>query len=168
MVFRGKNARIKIGNALSGTPGTSSTDLYSQVSGTDFSGDCKEVTINPGAHGVEIINVFGDQLIDENRPELVTADFTMVYSDVDIFGLSFATAATAPSGYTRYQGTDSTGSRTARALGFQVYTSSSTANALMNNAYIVDRGEVSINAEGHAEQTFSAACLVKDYFVESI
>lgn len=167
MVFYGKSALLKIGAAVSGTPGTSATDLYTQVTGTDYSGDCKEVTINPGDHGVEVLNVFGNQLKDESRPAMVTANFTMVYTDVDIFGLSFATASTAPSGFTRYQGTDSTGARTDRAIVFKVTNASATANALMNNANIVAQGEITLAADGHAEQTFSAACLVKDYFVES-
>lgn len=168
MVYFGKNAALKIGSAISGTPGTSGTELWTQCSGTDYSGECKDLTINPGEAGVAVLNVYGSQLIEESRPEMVTADFTMVLTDVDIFALSFATSSTAPSGYTRYQGTDATGARTKRAIAFQASASSvGTITALMNNAYITAQGEISLAADGNAEQTFSAACLVSDYFVES-
>jgi len=164
----GKDAAVKIGSAISGSPGTSGTALWTQLSGTDYSGECKELTINPGGHDVAVLNVYGNQLVEESRPGLVTADFTMVLVDHDIFALSFATASSAPSGMARYQGTDSTGSRTKRAVAFKLASSAGgTLNILMNNAYITAQGEVSLAADGSAEQSFSAACLISDYYVES-
>lgn len=166
--LHGKNAALKIGAALSGTPGTSGTDLWAQVTGTDYSGECKELSINPGEHGVDVLNVYGDQLVEESRPEMVKADFTMVLTDVDVWSESFATAGSAPSGYIRYQGTDATGARTKKAIVFQGSTSTfGTIHALMNNSYITAMGEISLAADGSAEQTFSAACLINDYYVES-
>lgn len=166
--WQGANAHVKIGAAVSGTPGTSGTDLWTQASGTDFTNECKDLTINPGGHEVSVVNTYGDQFVEEGRPGMVTADFTMVLTDVDIFGLSFGSAATAPSGFVRYQGSDSTGARTLRAIAFRGSSSTKgTLNILMNNAYITAQGEITLGAEGTGEQSISAACLLSDYYVES-
>jgi len=106
MVWYGKQAAVKIGTAL--TSVSTAQTLWNQVTGTEYSGECKELTINPGEAAVDVLNVFGSQLIEESRPELVRADFTMVFTDVDIWGEIGWTSATAPSGFTRYVGTDKT------------------------------------------------------------
>ena len=164
MVWYGKEAAVKIGDALT-TVSTAET-LWAQVTGTDYSAECKELTINPGEAGIDVLNVYGDQLLEESRPELVTAEFTMVFTDVDIWGMSFGTA-TGPSGYTRYQGQDKTGSRTAKAIVFKLASSTKgTLHALMNNAYITAMGEMTLAADGSAEQTFTAVCKLSDFYVE--
>lgn len=164
MTWYGKEAAVKIGGTI--TVGTTSS-LWDQVTGTDYSGETKELRINPGEAGVDVLNVYGDQLIEESRPELVTADFTMVFTDTDIWAFSFATTD-AYSG-TRLVGQDATGSRTKKAIVFKVADSTKgTINVLMNNAYITAQGEVSLAADGSAEQTFTAKCLISDFYVESL
>lgn len=165
MVWYGEQAAVKMGTALASV--STADTLWEQVSGTDYSGECKEVTINPGEAGVDILNVYGDQLLEEKRPELVTADFTMVFTDVDIWGETGWSSETAPSGFTRYKGTDNTGSRSAKAIVFKLSSSSSTVNVLMNNAYITAQGQITLAADGSAEQTFSAVCKLEDFYVES-
>lgn len=164
MVWYGKEAAVKIGNAL-GSVSTAQT-LWVQVTGTDFSAECKELTINPGEAGMDVLNVYGDQLLEESRPELVTAEFTMVFTDVDIWGFSFGTSS-APTGYTRYIGQDSTGNRSKKAIVFKLASpTKGTLHALMNNAYITEMGEVTLAADGSAEQTFTAVCKLSDFYVE--
>jgi len=160
----GKEASLKIGDSLSSI--STADTLWNQVTGADYSGECKDLTINPGEAGVDVLNVFGSQLVEESRPELVTADFTMVFNDIDIWKFNFATV-TSPSGFERYAGTDSTGSRTTKAIVFKLENSNKgTLHVLMNNAYITSQGELSISADGSAELTFSAACLISDCYVE--
>jgi hypothetical protein len=162
-LWYGRNASVKIGATIS--VGTAQS-LYATVTGTDYSAECKDLTINPGEAAVDVLNVFSTQLVEESRPTLVTADFTMIYSDIDLFKLSMGTIGTF-TGYERFQGTDATGLKTKKAIAFQLAaTAIGTCNILMNNAYITNQGEVSIAADGTGEQTFSAACLNTDFYVE--
>ena len=167
-IWYGKYGAVTIGTAI--TPGTSS-NLYAQVTGSGtvvLTARVKDLSINTGEAGADVLNVFGTQLLEESRPEVVTADFTMVMDNIDTFAslLTWSTVA-ASSGYTRVQGGDYTGARTRRALGFQVaQTGVGTMNVLMNNALITDQGELSLAADGSGEQTFGAACLISDFYIE--
>ena len=165
-IWYGKQANVVIGSTIS--PGTTSS-LYAQVTGSGtISSLCKDLTITPGEAGVDALNVFGTQIMEESRPDLVNADFTMVFSDASNFAslTSWATVA-ASTGYVRYQGGDYTGGRSKRAIAFQVAQAGvGTTNVLMNNAVMVNQGEISLAADGSAEQTMSAACLVSDFYVE--
>jgi len=162
-IWYGKEASVKIGDAITVT----ATDtLWNLVTGTDYSAECKDLTINPGEAGADVLNVYGDQVLEESRPEVITADFTMIFSDIDIWKMSMATTD-AYTGYERYKGEDQTGARTKKAIVFRVLgATKGTLHALLNNAVITAQGEMSLAADGSAEQTFSAVCLKKDFYVE--
>ena len=106
--------------------------------------------------------------MEEKRPDMVTADFTLMFSNTDQIGSLTSWSTVAPSsGYTRYQGVDATGNRTKRAIAFQVAQSGvGTVNILMNNAVMTGQGDMSLAADGSAEQTMGAACLLSDFYVE--
>jgi hypothetical protein len=166
-LWYGKYASVCIGTAITSIGTTSS--LWTQATtatGVDYSAECKELVINPGEAGVDPLQVYGSTLIEEARPELVTADFTMVFTDVDLIRMNFATS-TAFTGYERWVGQDTTGNKTKRCIGFKLAASSiGTLNVLMNNAYITAQGEITLAADGSAEQTLTAKCVITDFYVE--
>jgi hypothetical protein len=170
-IWYGKNAKVAIGAAL--TVGTT-TNLYAQAtaaSGYVMTNICKDLKIAPGESAVDPLNVFGTQLLEEKRPNLVTADFTIVFTDTDSWASTntWSTAA-ASANFTRFVGVDSTGNKTKRCIGFQLSQTGTggqgTINALLNNAIITGQGDLSIAADGSAEQTLSAACQLTDFYVE--
>lgn len=165
-IWYGKEAAVTIGTAFTVATTSSYWAQATAASGTDYSAECTDLTINPGEAGVDVLNVYGDQLAEESRPELITADFTMLFSDIDIWKFSMATAATI-TGYVSYRGEDQTGSKTKRSVAFKVADSTKgTVIALLNNSYVVAQGELSLAADGRAEQTFSAVCLKDDFYVQ--
>lgn len=167
MAIYANNAGVRIIDSLT-NPHTVDTTFWAQASdGTDYSGEVIDMTLNPGEESVEVKNVYGSQKVKESRPDMVTVDFTMELADIDILKFSMATAETAPSGYERYSGTENTGNKTTKAIVFHAYVPTvGTINALLNEAYITSKGEISLNADDEAEQTFSAACLVENFHAE--
>lgn len=170
-IWYGRNANVCIGTAL--TVGTT-TNLWvaaTTASGYNMTNLCKDLKITPGESGVDALNVFGTQLLEEKRPNLVTADFTIVFTNIDSWASTntWATAGT-PTGYTRYVGQDSTGNKTKRCVGFSLQQTGTggqgTVNVLMNNAIVSNQGDLSIAADGSAEQTLSAVCQLTDFYVE--
>jgi hypothetical protein len=171
-IWYGRNANVVIGTAI--TVATTST-LWAQAtaaSGYNITNLCKDLKITPGESGVDALNVFGTQLLEEKRPALVTADFTIVFTNIDSFGSTntWTSVTTPPAGYTRFTGLDSTGNKTKRCIGFSLVQTGTngqgTVNALMNNAIISNQGDLSIAADGSAEQTLSAVCQLTDFSVE--
>ena len=170
-IWYGRNAKVAIGTAI--TVATTST-LYAQAtaaSGYVMTNFCKDLKIAPGESAVDPLNVFGTQLLEEKRPNLVTADFTIVFTNIDSWASTNTWSTAAPAaGYTRYVGVDSTGNKTKRCIGFSLQQTGTngqgTVNALMNNAVITGQGDLSVAADGSAEQTLSAACQLTDFYVE--
>jgi len=124
--------------------------------------------ISTGEHGMDVLNVYGDQLLEESRPGLVTADFTMVFSDIDMFEHTFGAATSVgTTGFSRISGADKTGSRTAKAILFTLSNSNKgTIYCLLNNAYFTSSGEITLAADGRAEWTGTAVCKISDFYIE--
>jgi len=171
-IWYGRNANVCIGTALAAVGTTGSLwALATAATALNVTNYCKDLKIAPGETGVDALNVFGTQLLEEKRPNLVTADFTMVFTNIDSWGSTntWSTVA-ASSGYTRFQGTDSTGNKTKRCVGFSLQQTGTngqgTVNVLMNNAIISNQGDLSVAADGSAEQTLSAVCQLTDFYAE--
>lgn len=166
-----REATVKVGTAWTTISTTVSleTDFDNNASGTDITARCKELRIGGGTAEVEKVDLFGDnQAMDERRPELRTAEFTMIYQDEDIGELVYgAGSAVGSTGFNRIQGADNSGCRTKRALLFNLDDcgTDEAVNVLMNNAYFTDR-EVNLTSDGHVEETLTAKCILTDYYEE--
>lgn len=164
LVWYAPQASCKIGDALSSV--SDSETLWAQVSGTEFTGTVKEVRIrNIPSQDVDALNTFDGQLFDESRPDLVEATFTLVHQQTDWFELAGMSTATGPSGYTRYKGTDTTGTKTKKAIAIQYTDGTNEWTVLLNNAVVTSR-EISHAADGHCEETVTVKCLLTDYYEE--
>jgi len=162
---------VKVGTAWTTISSTDSleTDFDNNASGTDVTARCKDLRIGGGAFDVEKVDLFGDnQAMDEKRPELRTAEFTMIYQDEDVGELVYGTGSSVgTTGFNRIQGQDNSGCRTKRAFLFKLKDcdTDEQVNVLMNNSYFTER-EISLSAEGHVEESVTAKCLLTDYYEE--
>ena len=170
-LFFGKRAIAYVGDTIDSVSTTQ--DLVTAHSGslTDYSGEVTELRFGDGEADVSELNVFGAQLVDESRPSLKTAEFTLVLdsaqgiSTLEWFGSSSQSEATAGS-FNRWSFEDITGDRKKKAILFVVTDGTNTAHVLMNNAYFTTTGEITQNADGHTEIGMTAKCLINDYYVE--
>jgi hypothetical protein len=69
-------------------------------------------------------------------------------------------------GYTRYSGTDMTGSRENKAILFGFTDGTTTINLMMNNVWFTKDPEISLTADGHVEVKITAVSLISDWYVE--
>lgn len=164
------------------------TALDAQVTGTQFDGIVKNLTITPGSRDVELINTLGygssvvsdvnrgGQIIGFKKPEFTVAKFTLV-SPVS-FGASLtsdsiyelAHGTNVRQGATDYYRTDagvkSSGDRVAKAIAFSNQTNSSRIHTtVMNNAWFTDI-ETTLEPDGSEEITITAKCLAADTYNE--
>ena len=161
----GTQGDLIIGDALSSVATDSSLD--NQLTGTSYKGIVKEVSVSPGEHGVDVINVFGGQLVEESRPEMVTVELTLVFDNLDVFEEFLGTASTVgTTNFERISGSDNTGSRTKKAILIKLVSGSKQWNILLNNAYFTVGGEISMPGDGSFEVTATAKCLRSDYYIE--
>jgi len=164
-------ATVSIGDAWTGVSTTQdlATDFANNASGSSVSAKLKEVTFGGGAAGADVLNVFNTQYKEEKRPELRTCDLTLVFqdiSDLEYFGLSTQTESNPSGSYYRWSFVDSTGDRKDKAILIKLTDGTKQINILMNHAYFTTTGEISLAADGTAELTISAGCLVKDFYAE--
>lgn len=169
-LWEAREATVKIG-ALLATVGGAST-LLTQVSGTDFSGECKNIKITGGERDVESVPTLGEtsgyanqEVVQKSVGSLREISMTLIYKDTDVSLYATGTIATTgdASTYTRIQGDQDV---TKRAVLVSFCDSTSYANCLLNNAYSVKIGDISLDADGHAEQEIVFKCLAKDYYEE--
>jgi hypothetical protein len=148
------------------------TTLNSQLTGQiDYSGRVKSVEITGAEADTETVYLFGTdtngrQNIEIEEQNMTDREFsgTMVYQDNKMAALANGGAVTSAAGYTRTQGD---GVRYTRALMLKFIDSAGTElYAVMNNARFTSIGDISLDAEGHAEQEVKVKCAAKDYFEE--
>jgi hypothetical protein len=171
-MWYGEQASVQIGSAWT-TISTSTdlqTDFTSNASGTDFSAEVTDITITDPEACVEALNVLGSQLKQESRPGLVNVDFTMVFSDIDMFEQLHGAATTITGDWKRISGGEQTGTRPDKSILFKLTKTVSgttyTIHYLLNNAWFTSGGEISLAGDGRAEWTGSAVCLVDDRYIE--
>ncbi len=171
-MWYGKQASVQIGAAWAAisTSTDLQTDFTANASGTDFSAEVTDITINDGEAGVEVLNVFGDQIKQESRPGLVSVDFTMVFSDIDMFEQLFGAATTITGTWKRISGAEKTGIKTDKAILFKltktIGATTYTIHYLMNYAWFTTGGEITLAGDGRAEWTGNAVCLIDDRYIE--
>jgi len=170
-LWEAREATVKIGALLAAVQG--STTLLSQVTGTDFTGECKSISITGGERDVDVIPLLGEDATgfanQESEEKSVGSmreiSMTLVYKDYDVSVFSTGTVSTfdAASSYKRLQGDLA---RTKRAVIVSFNSGTDYVNILLNNAFSLKLGDVSLDADGHAEQEIVFKCLAKDYYEE--
>lgn len=168
-LFKAKEAEVKVGNAIV-TP-SASTTMYSQLTGiTTISDRCKSIEISGGEADTESIFFIGSdtngrQNAVQEEQNMTDVEFSGTLRLSDNIPSGWATAgptAVGSTGFTRIQGD---GKRTAKCIVVN-YTDPVTGEGLivsMNNALFTKPGDISQDAEGHAEIEIAAKCLAKDF-----
>jgi len=170
-LWRAKQATVKVAPAI--TTVSSTATLESQLtSAVDWSGEIKNINVSGAEADVESVFLFGAdaegrQNAETEEQNMSMREFTatMVYKDEDAAELVGSTAvAVGATGYKRVQA-DTT--RTKKIIFVKFVSGTDVAVVALNNAYFTKIGDISLDAEGHAEQEVMAKCLAKDYFEES-
>lgn len=171
VLLRAKEATIYVGAPLA-TVG-STTTLYTQITGTtDYSGRVKSVEISGAEADTETVYLFGSDANGRQNAEVEEQNMTdrefsgtLVY--VDNVPASWAGGAAVAVGSTNYTRVQGDGSRPQKAILLKfVDSSGDILHVVMNNARFTKMGDISLDAEGHAEQEVTAKCLAKDYYEE--
>jgi hypothetical protein len=170
-LWRAKQATVKIAPAITNVSAT--VTIENQLtSAVDWSGEIKNIEISGAESDVESVFLFGAdgegrQNADVEESNMTMREFTatMVYKDEDAAELvGSAAVAVGATGYNRIQA-DTTRSKKCILVKFTA--GSDIAVVALNNAYFTKVGDISLDAEGHAEQEVMAKSLAKDYFEES-
>lgn len=170
VLWRAKEATIEISAALESV-GTTTTLETQMSSGVDWSGQVKSIEIGGSEADVESVYLFGSSVsgqqnaeVEENNMTMREFTGTLVFNNANAATLATGTgSAVGTTGYTRIQGD---GTRTKKAILISFSDGTNHANVFMNNAYFTKLGDISLDAEGHAEQEITAKCLAKDYYEE--
>lgn len=170
-LFFGARANAYVGSAI--TTVSTTQDLVTAHAGslTDYAGEVTELRFSDGEADVSELNLFGTQAVDESRPTMKTAEFTLVLDDskgiapLEFFSTS-SQSETSCGSFSRWVYADPTGDRAKKAILFKVTNGTDTVHVLMNNAYFTTTGEITQTADGHTEMSMTAKCLITDYKVE--
>ena len=187
-------ARAHIANAV--TSIVTNTPIFAQIStatGTasgqnavEWTGRVTNLTISGGSRDLAAVNTLGiSQLQHNQRPEIVTATFSLIYDNVNAAALIAGTVAVTAFSYTgtlantgtynRYQFGEKSTAATDRVLLACVFTlddgvggaTGKTVYISINNAVMVSPPEVSLSADGYVEEKWTLKCLAQNYYVEA-
>jgi len=170
-IYLGREATIKV---ASSTTIDTSTTLENQINGDaeDESAKITEITVTDPEASVDIQNNFSGQIKTESPFDLVTIDFTARFKDLSLIEDLHGEAVSLSSGseWVRVSGGATIGQRPEKSIVFKLSKSVDgtdyTIVYLMNNAWFQNMGEVSLSADGTAELTGTAVCLVEDRYIE--
>jgi len=171
VLLRAKEATLYMGNAIS-SPSSTATFMSQLTSITDFSARVKSIEISGAEADTETVFLFGSdndgrQNAETEEQNMTDREFsgTLVYIDNVPFGwASEDPVAVGSTGYTRVQGD---GTRTQKCCVVKFEDSAGDIlYAVMNNALFTKLGDISLDAEGHAEQEIAIKCKSKDYYEE--
>jgi len=171
-LFKAKEAEIKIGTKIA-NPSSTAT-MYSQLTGiTTISDRCKSIEFSGGEADTESVYFFGSdndgrQNAAQEEQNMTDVEFSGTLRLSDNIPTGWATVAPASVGSTGYTRVQGDGARTAKCIVVK-YTDGATGEDLivsMNNALFTKLGDVSQDAEGHAEIEIGAKCLAKDFRME--
>lgn len=169
VLWKAKQATINIGNPIATL--SSSATIDSQMSGAvDWSGVVKGIEIGGAEADVDSVFLFGStngaQNAETDEENMSMREFTGTLIFTDRAAMALATGAgtsVGSTGYTRVSG-DTT--RSKKAISIEFTDGTNHVTCLLNNALFTKLGDISLDAEGHAEQEITAKCLAKDYHEE--
>ncbi len=139
----------------------------------------KDLTIRGGDRDVEALKLLGyNEVIDEKRSTLIECTFTTAYqgsvtpiggtrqTNYDFAELFMGQKQAVTGDYYRSQGGEkSSNDRVACAVHVKLTDGTHVVSILLNSAYATSR-ELSVNADGHMEQTITFKCLASTYYEE--
>lgn len=166
-VLHGQQTVVTVADALSTINSTDS--LADQVdSGTDYSAQVIDITITDPEQAVTLQNVFGGQIMVEEPADLVEIEFTMRFQDITSLLEQHPEASSAPTDFTRVEGSNQPGERPLKAVLFEFThpRDSEKVNYLLNNALFIQFGEISQEADGYAEVSATVVGRIKDRYAE--
>jgi hypothetical protein len=159
-----------------GTTSTVIADGYKK----DWTGRVSNISINGGSRDIKALDTLGiNQLAQQGRPEIMTAEFTVILennSGAEYIGgdavCTFAGTTTSAGTYTgtfqRFQYGEKTTAATDRqktAVLLKLTDGVKVQYCLLNNAYMTGR-ELSLSADGYVEEKWTIKCLAQDYYEE--
>jgi len=171
VLLRAKEATISIGSPLSTV--SSSATIFSQLTGTvDYSGRVKSIEISGAEADTETVYLFGSDANGRQNAEVEEQNMTdrefkgtLVYTDnTPASWANGGTTAVGTTGYTRVQG-DGVRAKKSVVLKF-VDSTGMVLYSILNNAIATKIGDISLDAEGHAEQEVTFKCKASDYYEE--
>lgn len=170
-LWRAKEATVKIAPTIASL--SDSATIESQLtSAVDWSAEVKNIEITGGEADTDSVFLFGSTGTGQQNAEIEEQNMTMreftatvTYQDEDAAELASSTAvAVGATGYNRVQGD---GDRSRYVVFVKFTDGTNTAVIALNNSDFTMTGDISLDAEGHAEQGIKAKCLAKDYYEES-
>ncbi len=188
MTFRpwyAQDAKVAIGPTVVSVNGTQTLKTqFEAVGATEiyYTGKCKDVSITGGSRDYSKVDVLGaNQLGQEERPELMQMELTLVYDEsttAQYLGGPATTTFTVTEGSTRTYNRYQYGERTTATTDKQIMavlvvlddrtgtvTTAQKVNSLLNNARCTNR-ELSLAADGHVEEKLTFKGLSLDYYEE--
>jgi len=183
-------AKAHLANAVS-TVATTSPMFAQLATGTgtstganllNWTGRVSDLTIRGASRDITAVNTFGiSQLSQPGRPEVVTAEFTLIYdgdtSAQYLAGSSITysyTGTAANTGtFSRFQYGEKSTVATDRVLLCGVFTldnqatgtSNKTVYVSLNNASLTNR-ELSLTSDGYVQEKWTLKCLAQDFYEE--
>jgi len=148
--------------------GTSSTTIQTGYR-KEWTGRVTNVSVRGGNRGYKAVDTLGIvQLGQQGRPELVTAEFGVIFENADAAIYITGSGVTGCTSYTRFQyGEKSTAAadRQKIAMLFKTTDGTKVYHFLMNNAYLIGR-DMTLNSDGYVEEKWTIGALAQDCYEE--
>ncbi len=127
----------------------------------------KDIKISGGERDVEALKLIGyNEIMDEKRATVIEYTFTAVYQGSAVQALQSGTPSNPVGAYFRIQGGEkASNDRTKKVVAMKLNDGTYTVVCALNDAY-VSASDVSLAADGSAEQTFTAKGLASTYYEE--
>lgn len=171
VLWRAKEATVSIGDLIPAIGSTAVLDGQ-MLNAVDWSGKIKNLEISGAEADTESVYLFGAEVGGQQNAEIEEQNMsqrelsgTLIFVDQDAAGL--ATTAAVAVGATDFNRIQGDGTRVQKAILITFADGTNTVNVMLNNAYFNKLGDISLDAEGHAEQEITAKALAKDYYEES-
>ena len=147
------------------TADASGDDLYHVI----YAGGipAKNVRISGGERDVDTQKLLGyNEVLDEKRATVIEATATLIYQGKYTQTLFSGAAQNVTGNYHRNTGGEkSSNDRTQKSCMFYLNDGTNVVAILLDDAMVTSR-EVSMDAEGHMEETISIKCLASNYYEE--
>lgn len=172
-LLRAKECTVYIGNAIS-SPSSTATFMSQLTSIVDFSAKVKSIEISGAEADTETVYLFGTdangrQNVEIEEQNMTDREFsgTLVYNDIDAAELATGDrVAVGATGFNRVQG-DGAREQKCIILKFVDSGNGDIMYSILNNARFTKVGDISLDAEGHAEQEIMAKCSASSYYEEA-
>lgn len=168
-LWRAKQATVVVGDAIDNL--SASIPLSEQLTEIDWSGKVKDISLSGAEADVDSVYFFGADIdgrqnadVEESNMTMREFSFTSVFRNYEGGELTVSEAVQV--GTTNFYRITGDTTRALKAILITFTDGENTASVLMNNVYFTKMGDISLDAEGHAEQEIMGKCLAKNYYEE--